>query len=591
MCNAKLIRLPRIIALLLLFVSCQSKIVKRNDKSYKIVCGKYYIHPSTFSLLEGDEFTSNEKLLICGSDTPGWKKPPEQQAKSFIENFLNSRGHYNIRFIEDNGKILIEPGPPSEIKHIKFYDTPPDFLESRFIGLEGKIISSDSLDQIRQWSLSRMRTLSYPCPQAEARANPQTQRVDIYLKPGEKEQILSLERSNSNKLNPEALSRFDAFRIDDVYKDENFILTSRRLINSGLVNYSDFHNHCDKSDRIPGHFSQEITYSPPRRFIFAIGGTTEEYPILKLSWEHNRIDPNASRFFSKLYASSREQSLTSKLNWYPFKNYPRLHFVPEIEVARFSEQIYEALAQKLSFALASSLDTFSNHYRWELSPAYNVEQTLRGAGPSHTSYLSIDSQLSLISHEFEFYQNSPRKGYFLDFDWSTRKRGLGSNINLNRYLFSLKYLINWGGFEPPLIVFGFRFQYAFLDTVSIADTPTSARLYLGGDDNIRGFARRSLNNQGLGYSSYMYLGTEVRFLQIIPYQLQPFVLFDIAKVARTASHFIEPTLTSLGVGMRWQSSFGSFRSTVAKGMIDDHKHYQLGPTDQWKVFISFGKEF
>jgi translocation and assembly module TamA len=220
-----------------------------------------------------------------------------------------------------------------------------------------------------------------------------------------------------------------------------------------------------------------------------------------------------------------------------------------------------------------------------------VEKTFRGEGPEHSSFFSLDSYLTLMSHAFEYYQNAPRKGYLVDLNWSTRQRGLGSSIGLNRYLLTAKYLMNWGGFDPPLFVLGFRFQYGLLDISQLDDAPVSSRFFLGGDDNLRGFPRKSLNNQGLGYSSYIYLGTEARMLKVLPFGLQPFLLYDIAKVALENNTFIEPILTSAGAGMRWQSPFGSFRATLAYGMIDNHDQYALGPTNQWKAFFSFGKEF
>ncbi len=575
----------------LLLVACQGKGIKKSGKSYEPVCGPFYIHQSHLSIFNQDSFTSNEKLLICGSNTPGWKNPPHYQVKNFIQNFLNQRGYFNIKFTNDKDRILIDPGKISKVETIKFHKTPPNFLENQFVGIKGQPLSSQNLDQIKQWSETRLRSLAYPCPEVTIRAKPTDNSVDVYLNPKSRERVSQLTRTKLDGLNPKTLSRFDAFQINNPYKDENFVLTSRRLINSGLVDYSDFHNHCDNEDRLAHSFSQEITFAKPRKFIFAIGGTTEEYPILKLSWEHNRMDYNASQFTSELYASSRKQSLNSNLRWFPFNNSPRLHLIPEVEVARYSEDIYEALSEKLGLGLASSIDTFTKRFRWQLSPTYNTERTFRGEGPLHTSYFSLDSQLTLMSHDFEFYQNAPRKGYFLDLNWTSRQRGLGSSISLNRYLLNGKYLMNWGGFDPPLIVFGLRYQIAFLDIDNIDDAPTSNRLFLGGDDNLRGFPRKSLNNQGFGYSSYFYVGGEARFLQILPYQFQPFLLFDVAKVALVDTNFIDPLLTSAGLGMRWQSPFGSFRSTLAYGMIDDHKQFALGPTDQWKVFFSFGKEF
>lgn len=580
--------------LLILFLALNSMIAVGQEtprENWENICGPYFIKDKGHLLLSEINFSSNELLLICGEETPGWSQIPRWQALSNTQNFLRSRGYYKSRVVKSKDKFFIDPGLKQKIIDIDFQNVPEHFNDVRFLGVDGKILNSNSLDLIEAWSLSRMRALGYPCPSLEIKGDPQTGQVIVVAKPGVQTPILSIDRGETPGIHPQALSRYDAFSMGDLYNGDLLTLSSRRLMQSGIVDYADFNNNCYDRKKQKGHFKQRLTFSQPRRFIFSFGASTEELPIVKLSWKHKRLDKNASQLSADLYLSPVKQSLSANSHWHIFKNYPRLYLLPEVEVKRTSEQFYVAVEQKLSGGLGYIYDDSHRRVQMEASPTYNVEETIVGEGPEHTSYFSLESQLSILSHDFEFYQQSPRSGYLLRWAWNTRRKGLGSSISGDKYLFSGTYLVNWGGFDPPLYVLGFRFEMAALVTEKLEDSPQSLRIYLGGDHDLRGFSRKSINNGGMGFTTSSSVGVELRVIRFLPWGLQPFIFVDGALVGLASWTLDSDIFWSPGLGLRWQSPFGTLRGTAGHGFVTSENKKKYGAREEWTYFVSFGQEF
>ncbi len=555
------------------------------------ICGNFYLVREGGPWLSRLRFDENEKIMICGSETPGWTKIPEDQSRRNLEVILRSHGYYNISIKKKGGKIIINKGKKTKIGELKFTNHPPGFKDRVFLGVRGDTLNTKSLNKIENWSAARLRTLGYPCPEVQSTANPKTGDVQIQLNPGEKVKILKVTRSGLGDIRPYALSRFDAFRMGNTYNADLFELTSRRLTLSGLADYSNFHNYCSQNNFKNGEFEQEVILSQPRSLLVSFGASTEQFPIAKALVRHNQLDANASRALLQLHLSSVEQYMDGYVQWHLFNNYPRLFLQPKFEMRRNSENFYEVLQQTLSTGLGYTHDDSSNHYFAVARPTYNVEDTVSGSGPAHTSFFSLESEFGLISHYYEFFQMTPREGYELRGDWSTRRQGLGSALSGDRYLLEGTWLHNWSGFDPPQTIFGVRFKFASLRSPTLQDSPTSLRLFLGGDNDIRGFSRKSINNGGLGFSDIAYVGTEVRFTQFLPFKLQPFVLIDFAKTAFEEFDFSSFLYWSPGMGMRWQSPIGSLRGTAAYGMTSGEEPNDSVPDDQWTFFLSFGQEF
>jgi len=583
--------------LAVLFVTLSFSNLALGDEGYRKICDDFYINSTDFLLLFSSlSFSENEKLLICGGDKPGWKKIPKWQALSNLKNFLSARGYNSPELHQTDQRVEVSKGERSQIEEIEFMGVPEGFRNFKFLGAEDRILTSTNLDVIESWAGSRVKMLGYPCPEVASQADVKTGRVEVRVDKGAATKIRKVMRDTEGNLRSRALSRFDAFKKNDLFNGENLSLTSRRVVNSGVADYSDFSVDCKSSDYDRGVLQQRLTFNKPQSIVLAVGGTTEELPLLKLSWRHARLDKNASLVRADVTLSPVRQSFISVGNLYIFNNAPRLYFLSELKIERFSEETVNSLEQRFvnqsfSLGLGYTYDDAQKTFKVESKPTYTIEDQEKGQGFQNIKYLSLESAFNLYSHRFEFNQAAPFTGYEFNFDWSFRQKGVGSSFSGNLYSLNGTYLLNWGGYDPPLFVLGFRYAYTSLVTSDLKAAPNRWRQFLGGGENLRGFARKSINNDALGFRTTAYLGTELRALRLLLFNIQPLIFFDVGRVGFDAFEFTSHDLLSPGLGLRWQSPIGAVRATASRGFAEDSDKAELDIEEEWNFYISLGREF
>jgi outer membrane translocation and assembly module TamA len=555
-------------------------------KTEQPLCGRFYVLKETLSFTQ--LFGKNDQLLICGSDVEGWQHVPQAQALYHIRVILNSQGYFSPSVRAEGEKLVIDPGPRSFVRKIIFKNDPEGFKDLIFRGIQDKPLTPAAITNVKDWSRSRLRAMGYPCPEVEVRAAYETETLEILLTPGPKLKLKKVIRPETAELLPQAFIRQDAFQIGDFFNADLLNLTSRRLITSDLAQFAHFEDRCTGSG---AEATEKVILGKPRTLIFAVGASTEELPIFKTEWKNSRIDPFGSTLTGSFYASSRRQSLAGSAQLYWFPQIPELYVLPTVEVRRETEPTYKSLSEEFQFGLAHVNDDSHNRYTFQYLPTYTIEDTLEGEGPSHVNYFSFETRFQIMSHYFEYYQATPQEGYAFNGYWQAQRDGLGSPLSLDLLNFNGTYLINLGRFDPPLTVLGVRFGHSVLMTSDLAGTPASFRLFLGGADDVRGFSRKSINNANSGYQTTSYLGVEARFLEMLPWQLQPYVFIDGAKVGETAWTWEQSTYISPGVGVRWQSPVGSLRGSVAKGGILKKDLSKPQPKEEWNFYLSYGREF
>ena len=84
---------------------------------------------------------------------------------------------------------------------------------------------------------------------------------------------------------------------------------------------------------------------------------------------------------------------------------------------------------------------------------------------------------------------------------------------------------------------------------------------------------------------------KLRLIEELPYRLQPFLLWDVARLGDRRWTLDEPQFTSWGYGIRWASPFGTLRGSAAKGEIENGNASTVAYTREWVYFFSFGQEF
>ncbi len=555
----------------------------------RLICGKYYFRSK--AIHSNLRFTSNELIFVCGGTTPGWENIPDTQARLHLSTFLRSRGYFKAEFKPEGDKIFVELGERAEVGKIEFRNQPPEFGEMTFIPIKGRVLNSDLLSEVRAWSLSRLKALGYPCPRVEVRAAYESETAVVELYPGSRQKVVNIRRETGEGLKPGVLQRYDAFSLGDFYNGDFMALTSRRLIASGIANYAYFKDSCEQDESEWGHFQQKVFLTKPQSLILAAGASTEEFPILTAAWKYSDIDDRASSAQAQLYLSPRRQTLSSDIRYYLLENTPRFFLLPSLKTERLSESVFKILRTEVAFGTGYIFDTSTEQIVLTSSPTYTFEDTLEGAGPAKSRYLSLVSKIDVMSHYFEYFQTSPRTGYQVNLQWMTQSEGLGSNFSGNQYHLAGTYLWNIGKYDPPIVVLGVRVQASTLHVNNLGATPQSFRLYLGGDQNIRGFGRNSINNFNEGFLTTSYLGFEGRLVGVLPYQLQPYLLLDFAKVGLTPFAWDEVLLYSPGLGLRWQSPVGVLRATASRGLVERSTKLVEGVDTSWTYFLSYGREF
>ncbi|NCN26026.1 BamA/TamA family outer membrane protein [bacterium] len=551
------------------------------------ICGSFFLR--TEGLFDLGLFSSNDLLLICGDPSvSGWENVPKNQSIYQIKTILRSKGHFKAEIIEEEDKTIVRPGEKSFIRKVIFRNDPPGFKDIVFRGYENQAITPAALEKAKEWTRSRLRALGYACPKVHVKADPIKEELYVEISAGRKLKLVAVQRPRADELKPSAFERKDAFKVGQTFNGDLLALTSRRLTESDVAQFAYFDEECDPEGV---RVDQKVTLAPPRTFLISFGASTEELPIFQAEWKNSRLDDLGTNLSFKLYASPRKQSIKAQSQLYWFESFPEFFLLPSAEVRRESEPTYEILSQHFQWGLGHTNDDSRHRYAFGYTPSYTIEKTLDGEGPDNIQFFSFKTQAQMTSHYFEFYKATPQEGYELSIGWEAQREGVGSPLSLDLFNFSGTYLMNLGKWDPPLTVLGFRFSHDVALSSDLNEIPTSYRLFLGGAENIRGFSRKSINNDNQGYLTTSYLGVEARFLEVLPYKVQPFVFMDAGKVSQASWTFGESTYTSPGVGVRWQSPLGALRGTVAKGRILNKEVDAPQPKEEWNFYLSYGQEF
>ena len=550
------------------------------------ICGNVYINSN-----EKFKFSKNDEVFICGDDASQvWKNIPLNQKKYHISAVLQKSGYYapTYSWEETDQRLIIHPGELTEVERVVFNNAPKPFTESvRRKPYEGRL-TADKLKELQSWTTSHLQAVGYACPEVSARANSTTGEIFIDMEPGRRMNIMEVERPNDpyNGI----YRRFDAFEVGALFNQDLLNLTAQRIVLADLAQYSHFEVECKEDG---AYLKQRAALGKPRLLTFSIGSSTEEAVITKLQWKHARLGEQASTLKAEVSYTPRKQQFITNAQFYLFPDWVYTFFLPEVSVTRESEKSYETVQRKFGALLGHTEDNHEFRYYLKGGPYYNHLSTLAGVGPRRSQYISWEGNARIVSHYYEYYQASPREGYYLDLGYISQRKGIGSDLNADQLALTGSQLFNFKLYDPPLHVLGVRFSLrtTIVEEKQFELLPQDYRLTLGGDDNIRGFGRKAINNNGAGYITTAYLGLEWRFLQVLPYKIQPFVLLDAAQVGDETFALQSTLLWSPGLGLRWQSPIGAFRVTAARGRIEDAKGATRDLKADWVYFLSYGNEF
>jgi len=573
--------LPLILVSLFLF-SCVHKETKLCDN---------------ITLKEGDlKLASNERVIVCGSPKggAGWRDVPLPQAQYQLKVLLQENGYLNPRFERHGDRLDVWSGQRTYFKGLKVEGAEGLLDPDKKRKIVGEIITPEKLDEISQWADTELRSQGFACPQVEVKAQAWDGVAQVSVHPGLRARIASLRRTGFETLDEDTLARYLAFDVGDVYDVREIQLTVGRLLADGLIQSAYFTTRC-RGDQVDLHLHAVV--GQPRLFRFGVGASTEEFPFVDVWFKNTKLDDRASSLTTTLHASPRLQSLELFTELYVLPWTKRSYFGPRAKVARKSEKFLEELSAKIGADLGRNWDNWGNRFRGRFGPTINYVNTVDGEGPDEVSFFSWEGSLAVMSHVYEAGARSQWEGWDANFEYDGQRKGIGSYINVDRYQLNFKQLWNLGSFAPPFLVLGTRFEMTTVDSkTNVADPhaaklPSEYRVFFGGDENLRGFGRKVLNNKDFGYLTAAYAGFELRLIEQLPWHLEPFLLYDIAKLGDRRYNLDQPVFTSGGLGMRWASPFGTLRGSAARGEIYNEDAVADTYPQEWVYFFSFGREF
>lgn len=566
----------------LLLGSCRHRTTK--------LCDNIYLHEGELQL------GRNDKVMVCGSSKggEGWKDVPLPQAQYQLKILLQQKGYLNPRFDREKDNLHVWSGPQEDVRELVINGADGLVRAWKKRKVVGYPMTPEKLDEVTQWIESELKNQGYACPEVSVKAEAWNGKVIATVNPGEKQTIGGVHRIGMDEIDSDAFARYQAFQAGDIYDARDTQLTERRLMADSLIQAAHFSTKC-RGKEVDLELRGSI--GKPRLFTFGFGASTEEFPFVSMMFKNSKLDRRASTLQANLYASPKLQTLELGTELYVLPWSKRSYFGPRFSVGRTSESQIEDNKVKLGADLARKMDMWYARWLWKGGPSLNYLKTVRGIGPDEVAYLSLDASLLVMSHVYETSMLQQFSGWELKADYKGQRKGIGSEINVDRFQLNYKQLWNIGHFSPPLFVLGSRFEAITVNANEIAlgnsrkQLPGDYRIFYGGDRNLRGFNRQALSNHDLGYLTALYGGFELRLIEQLPYHFEPFLLFDAAKLGNARFKLERPLFVSEGFGLRWPSPFGTLKGSAARGEIYDEAGVANEYRQEWVYFFSFGQEF
>lgn len=534
-----------------------------------------------------------EKKIICGDpEVVEWQNIPLQQAKIHLQSALQSRGYFYSRLLESEGMLVAHAGPQTLVKEIFVNGFSYKKLLAPYHKLIGRTLTPELLNEVESYIRQQLWRWGYPCAPFFVKADPDQGAVFVEVQDAKIENLIAVKEGNTLGIRAETMSRYQAFNIGEIFNSDLLELTTRRMVSDGIVQSARFAVDCTPSGVVAKQFT---ILGKPRLITVGIGANNERFFILKLSWKSVRLGENGSSFKLGMLASFKNQELEATGNWYPLTFLPSFYLQPALELKREEEKYYEMLTNQVKLGAGSSWDWQKFGVRLNAGPVLNSQWIQRGIGPRRSNFLSTNAHIEIMSHDFEFYRMSPRNGFLLDLSTTLTSDSFLSP--LSAYLFSIsgEYLFNFRQYQPPLVIFGLRGKIS--TTVvphregQTEEIPILFRHFLGGVDDVRGFARKQLPYNPQGGLTSFFLGGELRSASVLHEKFQPLVFVDTGWLGQGSFELQKTLYWSPGVGFRYESLIGTFRGIAAHGFVARGSLQERTILSKMQFFLSYGQEF
>jgi translocation and assembly module TamA len=540
-------------------------------------------------------FSRTEEVLVCGDKSlPAWREVPRSQAVFHLKAFLQERGYYNPTTDQTPDRVLVDAGERTIVRAVEMTGSGANLDLSRFRGIEGQTLTPSLLQQTEKRFVKELQALGHGCPAVDLEGYPAEGRIKMTIEAGPVGHIREVLIEPVEEINEQILRRYHAFYPDALFNERWLDLTVNRIHAQGILQNTLFEVSCDGTAI---DILEKNVAGPPRLVTIGFGVNTEKGLAARASWKHVRLGDGASPVEISLtgyFGGSKrnEQELSASAYWYYRDRPSRFHIKPVVSIRHASQESSELVSTKIQLTPGMTWDGQNAGGSLYAGPALIGVRTFRGPGAKQTAYLTLGADLSVTSHAYELYRTSPREGYELTLGGSFSRRGWLGELTAQSVNLGGHYLWNLGNYDPPLFVLGVRASFA--TTLSPAseqgNLPDTLRHYLGGAASLRGFTVREIPSK-LGALTAAFGSVELRLGYLIPWNLQPFVFFDLGKTGSLPMSLDQPWLYSPGLGLRWESPIGAFRTSIAHGFVSGSPPAGFDARSHFQFFISYGEEF
>jgi outer membrane translocation and assembly module TamA len=567
-------------------------------KVYQHVCGGLFV-----TQRDQLKLGTMENRLVCGDGSGGeigkpWAEIPPNEMAYFLKGFLQTRGFHKPEFTQDEDRLYVKLGPVSRLKTIKYLGGPEGWEPPRRRLIYDEPLTPALLNDTQTWSLSQIKDEGYACAENEIHADPETGEVAIFYRSGLRKRIRLLEQKGDAGVNPGALNRYNAFVMDDYYKERMIGLTRRRTLEDGFLQTLVMTTNCGPGDQVT--LVRDVSLGPPRTVRIGAGGSTQEGPLVKVVVRQARIGSSASNAQVQLRASylnqnQNVQSLRGNYNWYYLKGENRYSLRPSLEFKHeVIPNVYNLKSTTVALLHDWTFDTTVGHYDLRAGPGF-ISEDQQESKTDHVikaGYVEVGGRWT--DHDFEWFDTSPRTGEYIDITGLFALERLGSNFTAQKVQVQGEKLWSIGRYDPPLFILGTRFNFStvFTPNGDPSILPTRFLAYLGGDADLRGFSYASLPRSGIGALTAANASVEGRLHRVLFRIVDVFAFLDTGILGSKANaQFEQPIFWSPGFGLRWESPFGVLRGYVARRFTTNEK---VGDEPYDKAFrfgVTFGEEF
>jgi translocation and assembly module TamA len=534
----------------------------------------------------------SEKRLVCGDpDSDGWKDIPLRQKQEFLTAFLQRRGYHYPKFSIEGTALVVDMGTRTVISKLTGSGLDGIFDLGKRRKIVGQALTPEMLDKTEKAVLFELQSRGRACPAIQTAADARTGEVRVAVDPGPVYRVPPVPPPRLAKLDPVVLDRYRAFDYGEPLDIRMLSLTSERIKQEGLFMSAYYDVACGTAGP---SITQHIIEAPPRLMTIGVGADTEGYVRVRARFQNARIGYRASSAETEFNISRLEQSLSANARYY-LRPSDRLYLRPAMFARREDEPPYQAAHSQGAFTPSWARDIDGFYLETRGGPTIDYFNTIVGLGPTQDSWLSFITWTQVKTHLYEYHQADPQRGWTATLETMSRIKGAYSAVSADRIRLSGEALWNIGHFHPPIVILATR---GYIGTIWLADRPQvftrlppPDRFFLGGENDLRGIARKQLPGDQTGFLTAAYDGLEIRAGEIFPFNLQPLIFIDAAMAGTQAYHLDPDVYYSPGFGVRLPLPFGSIRATLARGMTWSRGSVTAPPTPRWQFFFALGREF